>query len=227
MAADDWRVAETWRQVHGKLIFASPSSRNEALILWRRIAGGFTPGQQLTVFQQIAGPLRQTFEPARRGANPDPQQLIELLRLSGALELLPQAIKCELGDRVLGLLDVARYRTCHGAVCWCLARLGTRQPAYGPLNGTVPTADVERWLQILLERPVADPHFDLALMQCARKTGDRYRDVDSRAGEWRSVWKRGVPRPIMLRWCVMAASWPARNGADPGDSLPLGLQWRD
>src|SRR5690606_37676324 len=46
MAVDDWRVSEVWRNVYGKLAFASPGSRTESLILWRRIAGGMTAGQQ-------------------------------------------------------------------------------------------------------------------------------------------------------------------------------------
>ncbi|MEZ6136810.1 MAG: Hsp70 family protein [Pirellulaceae bacterium] len=66
MAADDWRVAQSWRTVHGSLSFATPSSKNESLILWRRIAGGFTAGQQLTIYQQIAGPLRNVLDPVRR-----------------------------------------------------------------------------------------------------------------------------------------------------------------
>ncbi len=50
VAVDDWRVQQTWRLLHGKLIFAASQSRTESLILWRRIAGGLTAGQQ----QQLA-----------------------------------------------------------------------------------------------------------------------------------------------------------------------------
>ncbi len=66
MSADDWRVAQTWRTVNGRLAFATPASRSESLILWRRLAGGFTAGQQLAVYQQVAGPLRGLLDPVRR-----------------------------------------------------------------------------------------------------------------------------------------------------------------
>src|SRR6185436_19503029 len=39
MALDDWRVAQTWRLVQGKMVFAGPTCRAEWWILWRRIAG--------------------------------------------------------------------------------------------------------------------------------------------------------------------------------------------
>ena len=41
LAVDDWRVAETWKTVQGKLAHSAATSRTESLILWRRIAGGF------------------------------------------------------------------------------------------------------------------------------------------------------------------------------------------
>jgi hypothetical protein len=62
LAVDDWRVAETWRTVQGKLAHAAASSRTESLILWRRIAGGFSAGQQ----QAIAEPLLATLRSLHR-----------------------------------------------------------------------------------------------------------------------------------------------------------------
>ena len=181
LAADDWRVAETWRAVHGKLAFAAPSSRTESLILWRRIAGGFTPGQQLTVYQQIAGPLRGVLDPVKRAkggaGNTNANELIELLRLVGSLELLPNDEKGTLGKWLVDLLAVKKWQSCQSAILWSIGRLGSRQPTYGPLNCVVDANRVASWLTELMRTPKTDPNYALALMLCSRRVGDRYRDV--------------------------------------------------
>jgi hypothetical protein len=231
MAADDWRVAETWRCVHGNLHFNAPDSKREARILWRRIAGGFTAGQQLTVYQQIAGPLRQIMDPARRSkgggktGSVSPSELIELLRLVGALELLPKSIKSQLGSWAIELLKVKKYQNCHSALCWCLARLGARQPTYGPLNCVVDTEVVTEWLNRLLQTEVADPAFNLALMQCARKVGDRYRDVEDNIR--RNVISKLQYRQAAAHYIQLVSEGGQLVQQDTedvlGDALPLGL----
>jgi hypothetical protein len=230
MAADDWRVAETWRHVHGKLSFNAPSSRNEALILWRRIAGGFTPGQQLTVYQQIAGPLRQVLDPSKRNkAGANPADMIELLRLAGSLELLSKLDKYQLGTWAIELLKSSKYQACHGAICWCVARLGARQPAYGPLNCVIDIADVERWLDRILELKLVDPNYDLALMQCARRVGDRYRDISDDLRQ--RVTKQLQLRSASTHYVQLVNEGGSLAGEEAsvilGDSLPLGLKLRD
>ena len=70
--------------------------------------GGFTAGQQLTVYQQIAGPLRGVLDPVRRakgGGGIAPNELTELLRLVGSLELLRQVGKNAVGTLVAGPLN--------------------------------------------------------------------------------------------------------------------------
>ena len=183
LAADDWRVAQTWRLSYGRLTFATPSSRSESLILWRRLAGGFTAGQQLAVYQQVAGPLRGLLDPVRRakgGSSVAPNELSELLRLVGSLELLPKSEKSQLGRWLLELQKVKKWAFSSSAIFWTLGRLGSRMPTYGPLNSVVATAEVEQWLEQLLLRPATDHEsaFQLALLQCARKVNDRYRDID-------------------------------------------------
>lgn len=226
LAGDDWRVAETWRNVHGKLSFNTASSRNEALILWRRVAGGFTAGQQLTVYQQIAGPLRQALDPSKRNkGSANPAELTELLRLAGSLELLSKLDKTQLGTWAIELLQARKYQACHGAVCWCIARLGARQPAYGPLNCVIDTADVERWIERLLSHPIENDNYKLALMQCSRKVGDRYRDIsdDLRAQVVQHLEHRGA-RANYIQLVRDGGSLAGEIASDIlGDSLPLGL----
>ena len=58
-----------------------------------------------------------------------------------------------------------------------MGRLGSRQPAYGPLNTTIPIPDVETWIESLIEIDPQEPATLLTMVQLGRKTGDRYRDV--------------------------------------------------
>lgn len=232
LAADDWRVAQTWRSVHGKLCFAAISSRNEALVLWRRIAGGFTAGQQLTVYQQVAGPLRSVLDPLRRskgGVSLNPQELVELLRLVGSLELLPKDEKTQLGNWLLELLSIKKWSSSHGAALWTLARLGNRLPAYGPLNCVVDTHRVEQWLRTLIGLRQAPAELSLALMLCGRRVDDRYRDISESVRQSVIARLEALPAPPLHAIALV------RDGGNLaheeatqvlGESLPLGLTLR-
>ena len=59
LAVDDWRVAETWRTLQGKLVHPAPMCRAEWWILWRRIAAGLARGQQQALADPLMGPLRK------------------------------------------------------------------------------------------------------------------------------------------------------------------------
>jgi molecular chaperone DnaK (HSP70) len=230
MAADDWRVTQTWRTVYGKLAFATASSRSESLILWRRVAGGFTAGQQLAVYQQVAGPLRATLDPARRSkggaAQLQPSELIELLRLVGALELLPKEEKQALGGWLLDLLDVKRWQPARLAMLWTLGRLGNRVPTYGPLNAVVDVGEVTRWLERLLRAGDGSGAWHLALLLCARKTGDRYRDIDSSL-RGSVVTALAAAPPHYRQLVAEGAQLEQEESAEiVGETLPLGLRVR-
>jgi molecular chaperone DnaK (HSP70) len=58
LAVDDWRVAETWRTLQGKLIHSTAVCRAEWWILWRRIAGGLGAGQQQAIADPLLGLVR-------------------------------------------------------------------------------------------------------------------------------------------------------------------------
>ena len=62
VSLDDWRVAEVWRTTRGKLLHAKGNGRAETLVLWRRIAGGLTDGQQ----QAVAAPHIQALTATHR-----------------------------------------------------------------------------------------------------------------------------------------------------------------
>ncbi len=183
LAVDDWRVAETWKRLGGKLAFDNPANRAELSILWRRVAGGLTAGQQQSLTSSLLATVRTSLR-ASSGLTKgndfgrNPHEAAETLRLLGACELLSVAIKLELGDVLLDVLHRDRFAALRSAALWALARVGARRLVYGPLNAVVSPDVGVRWLNRLMKFDNSDPLVSFAVMQLARKTGDRYRDID-------------------------------------------------
>jgi DNA-K related protein/Hsp70 protein len=230
LAADDWRVAQTWRTLYGRLAFATPNSRSESLILWRRLAGGFTAGQQLAVYQQVAGPLRGLLDPIRRakgGSSVAANDLAELLRLVGSLELLPKAEKAQLGSWLVDLQGIKKWTFASSAIFWAIGRLGCRVPTYGPLNVVVDTSSVESWIERLLSCNYKghESAYQLALMQSARLVNDRYRDIDAQLRKRVIEQLQQVVAPEHYIVLVERGGQLAGEEASQiiGESLPLGL----
>ena len=104
LAVDDWRVAETWRTVRGKLAHGGVSSQAESLILWRRIAGGLSKGQQLALAEPLVSSVRAQHAISMVGKRSRGRPAIaiheasEAWRLIGAMELLGVPVKVELGN---------------------------------------------------------------------------------------------------------------------------------
>ena len=191
-AVDDWRVSETWRTVRNRLAF--PASQAESLILWRRIAGGLTAGQQLTIAEPLLAAVRalaKRFSGGKAGsiaAAFDPTQSPEVWRLLGSLELLPVPIKAELGGTIVQLLPKRKLEKVKDAMLWTLGRLGQRVPVHGPLNTLVPASKAAKWLEAVIDVAADDSIAPLVVMQLARTTGDRHRDLEAtsrdRAAQW-------------------------------------------
>jgi hypothetical protein len=186
LAVDDWRVAETWRLVQGKLVHPSAASRLEGWILWRRIGGGLLAGQQQALAEPLLGPIRglHRLVVGGKGRGGDfgfqPNETAEIWRLLGSLELLPVSLKIELGEILLDLLSKRKMETVRPAIVWAIGRLGARTPLYGPLNTVVPAETAGHWLKRLIDSFGGDPVGALAVMQIARKTDDRYRDLSQK-----------------------------------------------
>jgi molecular chaperone DnaK (HSP70) len=196
LAVDDWRVTETWRTIRGKLIHGTPAIRAESLILWRRLAGGLSAGQQMALAEPLLAPIRNlhlrstTGKATTAAIAMNPEESHEVWRLLGSLELLPVNLKVELGDMLLDLLPRKRFESPREAMVWTLGRLGQRVPVYGPLNTVVPSVRVASWLSGLIDfdRTTASSIDQFAVVQLARRTDDRYRDLSKelrqRAVDW-------------------------------------------
>jgi hypothetical protein len=193
-AVDDWRVTETWRHIHGKLVHATPDIRKQSLILWRRIAGGLTTGQQLAIADPLLAIVRNLHRrlTGRKGtaATLRPEESIEVWRLLGSLELINATRKTELATIICELLEKPSMSVARDAMVWALGRLGQRCAVYGPLNTVLPAETVVKWLPTIMNSASDVASTPLALVQISRLTQDRYRDLPTRQREQVSNWLR-------------------------------------
>ncbi|MBM4075906.1 MAG: molecular chaperone DnaK, partial [Planctomycetes bacterium] len=185
LAVDDWRVSETWKKIGNKLHYPNSSSKTELAILWRRIAGGLTSGQQQSLSSSLASTIRQALRAAEGQAKTNDfgrnsHESSESLRLLGACELLPVSLKRDLGEMFVDLLYWKSFTPLRSAALWSIARIGARNLVYGPLNLVIPPDCVTEWVNRLLRYDDSEPFVAFAVMQLARKTGDRYRDLDEK-----------------------------------------------
>lgn len=231
LAVDDWRVAETWKLLHEKLAFATPACRSESFILWRRIAAGLTAGQQQALTTPLLGTVKQGSRQSRgKGKGGDltgnPHESAEILRLLGACELLSLSTKHELGDLLLDILHRERFSAFHSAAFWALARVGARRLVSGPLNGVVSPDVAARWLIRLMKVEHDQPLASFAVMQLARRTGDRYRDIDDSTRGNVIAWMDRAAAPTRYRQLVKDVGTLESEDQSLifGESLPKGLR---
>lgn len=232
LAADDWRVAETWRRLQGKLVHPTPACRAEWWVLWRRIAGGLSAGQQQALADPLLGPVRAWHRQLAAGRGKGGElglgahETAEVWRLLGSLELLPVQTKIELGGVLLDLLPRKRLEPTRGAAVWAVGRIGARRPVYGPLNAVVPPETAAAWLHRLMETHFDDAALALAVMQIARRTGDRWRDLAEKPRRKALEWLAGRECPAHFAELVRdgGALDEEEQGMVFGESLPRGLR---
>lgn len=231
LAVDDWRVSETWRIVQGKLIHSAAGVRSESWILWRRIAGGLSAGQQRAIADPLLAAVRSLHRRTAAGKGSGdvgftPQQSVELWRLLAALELLPIGDKRELGEMLVELMAKKSMQPARGAMVWALGRIGTRQPQYGPLNTVVPAETAQVWLGRLLRTREPGDVDVFSAMQIARRTGDRYRDVDDKTRREIVDWMESLNASPHLVQLVREGGALDREeqGRAFGEALPKGLR---
>jgi len=227
VAVDDWRVGHTWRTVFGKLAFQG-ASRNEGLILWRRIAGGLTAGQQQALLDPLLPHLRQTLRKAERVGRKTEGELdpAQIWYTAGALEWLDSRTKCQLAEILVGSLRAAPQSPLLPAWVWALGRLAQRQPSYGPLNTVVEPDRIRPWLETLMQLPGSLRNVQFAVMLAARRTGDRYRDIPASLRQSVVVWlQQHNAREHLVRLVEEGGQLEEEEQAQVfGELLPLGLR---
>ena len=163
-----------------------------------------------------------------RGADsrPGSHEAAELWRLLGSLELLSVADKRELGAMLLDLGPREKIAAVKNAAIWALGRVGARVPLYGPLNTVVPVEAVASWIERVMKLRQETEMSPLALMQLARKTGDRYRDISEKLRREVVAWlKQRQAAPHLVQLVEEGGELEeAEQGMVFGESLPQGLR---
>ncbi|MFO0426536.1 MAG: Hsp70 family protein [Planctomyces sp.] len=238
MAADDWRVEETWKTLRGRLVFSGASSLTEWRILCRRISGGLNAARQAQLAASVISALRQKHRQLVTGKGKAPDyassshDAAEIWRMLGSLELLTPALRLELGQIAVELAFLPTSAAIRPALIWAAGRLGARVPVYGPINLVLPFSEIERWVQTLLEtsnvteNPQAETAVHLALMQMCRRTGDRYRDCDPKMRErvTTALRQRGASEHLQTLVSEGGNLDAGEAGQIIGESLPAGLR---
>ena len=226
-ALDDFRVGETWKLLQNKLVHNSSLCRPEWWILWRRLAGGLSSGQQQSLVVPLIGQIKQLDKlTASKSGGISLHEAAELCRAAGAFELLSISVKTELGTAAVKLLRKGTVPGLRSALLWMLGRLGARRPACGPLNLTVDVDRVKEWLETVMNLEGEDPIDSFTVMQLARKTDDRYRDLDDETRHAVLKWMDRVQSPKSLRRLVREAGTldSEQQSLVFGESLPTGLR---
>ena len=218
VALDDWRVAETWRRLHGRLAHADPAVVTQSHVLWRRVGGGLEAGPQ----QALADPLAGLLTKSTPKSPVDP----ELARLLASLERLPVGTREGFGRAFLRLAAKEANAGRRAVLWWCVGRAGARVPLYGPANRVVPARAAADWADELIRQSAGHDPPLWPVVQLCRRTGDRVLDLSRE------------PRTRVLQWLAERNAPPhwlalVRDGGRLdreeeslafGESLPAGLR---
>ena len=223
---DEWRSEQTAKLFSPGVAFHREKPVwTEYWIMWRRMAGGMSETRHAEIWNYLKPHLER-----RLAANPPKQQpklkgiqpegLDEMVRLAAALEHLDANDKILLGDWIAARVSNP------GPWAWALGRVGTRVPLYGSGHKAVDPEKASEWLNLLLDahsRNIEGALF--AIVQVARLSGDRSRDIDDslrsramdalRSSQAPESWRR-----LLLEVVTMETADQARAF---GDTLPAGL----
>jgi molecular chaperone DnaK (HSP70) len=234
---DAGRIENLWTVFRAGLAFEDELwSRVGWWVMWRRVSGGLSRGQQLELSNRIAPPLLTGAAlkaagkagKGKKGKRDDEpgmnrQELAEMWRTVASLERVPASSKEGLGDVALRSAVAGRG----DFAAWALGRFGARVPLYGPVEETVPRGKVEAWLDRLLgldwskQRGVA-----LAVAQLGRLSGAPARDISERlrATLVDRLRASGAPESLVSLLTEVKVLQESERGQMFGDALPTGLR---
>ena len=224
-ALDEHRIETLWKSFHdGPFHAKNVQVQSEWWVLWRRIAGGLSASQQRQVFLKISSLIK----PGKGGKKPNlaPQEEMELWMTLANLERLSQDDKAARGKQLLNSLHPKKSRPQHW---WSLARIGAREPLYGPIDRVLSAGLVTSWIKTILSQDWKKPQpVGMALAQLARLTGDRKRDlapeVIQEIIDWLSPHEWATPHIRILKEVVPLAQQEETQIF--GESLPSGIHLR-
>ena len=218
---DPWRISELRKVYLAGLVFPKDvQAQVEWLVLWQRVAAGFTTGQQKELAQRVVGQLGiGQKKPVRINAQLDR----EAWRLLGTLERIDAGQRVKLGDELVAR-TVREPR--NAARAWALGRMGARNPLYGPLNNVVPASAAERWIERLLELKSIAPDVAAVVVQLGALTGDPARDVSAKIRQRavETLSSAGVAGEAVAPLESVVPVSRAAAGRAFGEPLPEGLR---
>jgi molecular chaperone DnaK (HSP70) len=227
---DEWRSRQMWRIFNlGLAHEKAEACRLSWWILWRRIAGGLTQGQQEQIYDRLAQLFLPSVKQKKKLAEVKPtrQETAEMLRTLANLERLTVPSKIKLGDELIRRLGESRREREEGLAFWALGRIGARAPLYGPANAVVPPQRAGEWVTAALA--MEWPDLDKAafpMAQLGRRTGDRARDLDDSQRAALVDRLRGATGGERLARLVeeVVALEAREERVALGDTLPAGLR---
>ncbi|MDX1951758.1 MAG: Hsp70 family protein [Verrucomicrobiota bacterium] len=226
---DSWRVEQVFKLFsQGIENQKEKPVWNEFWIFWRRISGGIQRAEQVRIWETLKPHLETRLLPGTRKAPGGPkfEGSDEMIRLAGALELIPLSEKQLLGDWLLESLRQPDKPNA-GPLLWALGRIGARLPVYAGIDSVLEPHIIEGWITRLLDLNIE--RLDggaFTLLQIARKTGDRIRDVqESTRGEILARLEAADAPPIWRQLLLEPLTLESADAARAmGDSLPVGLR---
>jgi len=221
-ALDDWRMTQARRLYLGGMAFPNDvQCQAEWFVLWQRVAGGLTPGQQREIFVRYTAFLG--IDTGKRPKRLPPQVEREALRLLASLEHLTSRERRALGHDLLTRL---RRDPRNASLLWAIGRTGARVPLYGPLNTVVDAGTASEWVKVLLDVAPASPEAVATIVQVAARTGDPARDLDDDL--CRHVCDRlvaaGVGSSALIRLVEVQPPSELERARAFGERLPEGLR---
>ncbi len=224
---DPGRVARLTPALLERLAFQEgPRNWQAYFVAARRIAGGLEPATQLR--------LRDTFDPflapsdrgLKKPKKVEADSLGDLRATLASFERVPAARRAELGDWL-----VERTFTETDPALWSeLGRVGARVPAYASVHHVVAPGIVERWLDLLLRgdwgKGVPAAITEHALVDLARRTGDRARDLseETRKSVLARLQKKNAAAQTLQAIAEVVEVAEKEREAFYGESLPVGLR---
>ncbi|HMA66810.1 MAG TPA: molecular chaperone DnaK, partial [Desulfosalsimonadaceae bacterium] len=221
---DAHRIKSLWKIYKQAVTFSNNAqARAEWWILWRRVAGGLSAGQQRQIYQDIR-PLLLPKKNAKTRLQS--QERLEVWMAAANMERLMAKDKTELGRQLLADLHPKKTKPQY---LWVLSRIGAREPLYGPVDRVVDAGEVSRWIGSLLAVEWKNPvPVCPALAQMARKTGDRARDIDADLQEQVVAYLNRHGMEEHLRYVTSVVELEKHDETTVfGESLPSGIVLAD
>ena len=222
---DEWRIEQIW------LIYAQGLQFDTEVqgwidwwTFWRRVAGGLSADQQLSLYNDVAKYLKASALSNRKlQAEAKLKSYENMVKLVAALEHLPVDIKLELTKQLLKRLEKPAETV---SSWWAVGRIASRVPFYASVHNVIAKEEVQKWLpQLLTLDWKKNSQIAFAVVLIARMSGDRSRDIDA---DWRQkIVAKLIAAKAPTSWLEMVETVKELNEDETkkifGEGLPAGL----